>query len=289
MIRKMKQPLEAAFVIILAAAFIILSFSQYSGLLNQSFADEVQDDLSISTRQSADMASEKLKAVVSSMEALSQAIGDKDVSLNDSSVFVVLDKVKKSNRLSTMAVAMPDGTCLFDDGSKLQISDRSYFQKTMENNTVISDLTVSRLDGNRCIIISVPVCRNSKVVGTINTLLSTKTMNELLQIKTSSQQGVTYMVEKSGDIISASTSQYDHGSIFADADLSVEKKDDINRAKADIENGKAGSIYYVSDKMKYLANYAPVGINGWYIINAIPSNVVVLKSNRILGYTGLLA
>jgi methyl-accepting chemotaxis protein len=285
----MKQPLEAAFVIILAAAFIILSFSQYSGLLNQSFADEVQDDLSISTRQSADMASEKLKAVVSSMEALSQAIGDKDVSLNDSSVFVVLDKVKKSNRLSTMAVAMPDGTCLFDDGSKLQISDRSYFQKTMENNTVISDLTVSRLDGNRCIIISVPVCRNSKVVGTINTLLSTKTMNELLQIKTSSQQGVTYMVEKSGDIISASTSQYDHGSIFADADLSVEKKDDINRAKADIENGKAGSIYYVSDKMKYLANYAPVGINGWYIINAIPSNVVVLKSNRILGYTGLLA
>ncbi|MDF2632912.1 MAG: Two-component sensor histidine kinase, partial [Caproiciproducens sp.] len=32
-----------------------------------------------------------------------------------------------------------------------------------------------------------------------------------------------------------------------------------------------------------------VGINGWYIINAIPSNVVVLKSNRILGYTGLLA
>ncbi len=289
MIRKMKQPLEAAFVIILAAAFIILSFSQYSGLLNQSFADEAQNDLSISTRQNADMANEKIKAVVSSMETLSQAIDEKDVSLNDGSAFVVLDKVKESNGLSAMAVAMPDGTCRFDEGSELQISDRTYFQKSMENKTVISDLVISRLNGNSCIIISVPVFRNSKVVGTINALLSTKEMNQLLQIKTSDQQGVTYMVEKSGGIISASKPQYDHGSIFADADLSVEKKNDINQMKADIENGKAGSIYYASDKMKYLVNYAPVGINGWYIINAIPSSVVTSKSNRILGYTGLLA
>ena len=261
MIRKIKQPLEAVFVIILAVAFIILSFRQYSVLLNQSFADEIQKDLSISTRQSADMASEKLRAVVSSMEVLSQTISNQSVSLDDAKVFAVLDKVKESNGLSAMAVSMPDGTCLFDDGSKFQISDRSYFQESMKNNTVISDLTISRLDGNSCIIISVPVCRNSKVVGTINTLISTKEMNELLQMQPSGQQGITYMVEKDGSIISASTSQNNHGSIFFDADLSVGKKDNMSQMKADIENGETGSIDYVSNNIKYLANYAPIGIN----------------------------
>jgi diguanylate cyclase (GGDEF)-like protein/PAS domain S-box-containing protein len=287
--KERKRSLKTALIIVLSAVLIVLSFNQYRDLLHQSFETEIQADLSTDARQSVYLVSEKFKAVVSSMNALSQTISNQNIPLADKNVFALLNEVKKTNGLTTMAVALPDGTCLLDNGNKLQIADRAYFQKSMANSIAVSDLTKSKLDGSSCLIIAVPVCRNSEVIGSINTILPTKVMNEFLQTKVPQEQGIICIINQNGEIIATTKPQYDYSSIFREADLSAEKKEEIDRAKADIKNGKSGNVNYDLDKIKYLAHYEPIGMNGWYLIKAVPANTIFVKSNLFLGYTGLLA
>ncbi len=286
---KINSPLMAVFVVILSIMFIISSFSEYSFLLMQTFEDEMQTNLSVSTHRSADMVNMKFKDTISSMKTLSQTMGAENISLNDNRNLILLDKVKEPNSFSVMSVALPDGTCYLSDGRKLQIADRTYFKKAMANNIVISNVAETRLDGSSCIIITVPVCCNFKVIGTMNTAIKMETINKLLDSETSEGQGITCIVEKNGNIISASLPQYTHENIFKVTDLSFEKKDDTDKIKADAENGKSGSIRYYSDQCEYYAYYSPIGINDWYIVNTIPTDVVTYKSNQILKYTGFMA
>lgn len=286
---KINSPLTAISIIILSTVCIIVSFSDYSYQIKQTLEDEMHTNLSVSTHRTVDKINVKFKNAISAVKTLSQTISARGTQLEDIRILTLLNQAKALNDFSLMAVALPDGTCYLSDGRKAQITDRPYFKKAMANNIVISNVEATRPDGNSSMMITVPVCRNFKVVGTVNAAISMGTINELLGADTSEGQGITCIVEQSGKVISTSLPQYANRNIFNTALLSFEQKDDTNRIKMDAANDKSGSVRYYSDECEYYAYYAPIGINDWYIVNTTQTNVATFESDQILKSTGILA
>ena len=61
------------------------------------------------------------------------------------------------NNLKNIDIAMPDGISYATKGEPIDISDRDYFIKSMKGDNYVSEIVISRLDGKKTNIFSVPI------------------------------------------------------------------------------------------------------------------------------------
>ena len=143
--RRINTPITAIFIIAIFVGFLILSFSRYSFLLNRTFEEELQENLSSDTRHNAKIVDSELNKTISSMEFVAQAIGADDRGLDKTGIGGVLSDLKKTNQSMTVAVGLPDGTCYLNGGQTIQIGDRSYFKQAMAGGTAVSAVPAASL------------------------------------------------------------------------------------------------------------------------------------------------
>jgi diguanylate cyclase (GGDEF)-like protein/PAS domain S-box-containing protein len=287
--RKMRHFLKTAFIILLSGMFLILFFNQYQNKIIMFFQDDMENSLESSVRQTASSTRNRVNGIVSVLQILSQTLEDKNVALTEDNVLLPLNKVKETAGFSRMAVVFPDGSCVDDDGAKIQISGSASYKKMMENSSFVSNLIVSEWDGNQCIVIGVPVSRDSRVIGGILAYLSTEAVGEMLEINTLDKRSNAFIIDKSGTVISSSTPKFVKESIFTNSNLFDIPKESIQKIKTDIQNNKGGTLSYSSENVEHYARYEPVGINDWFLLQSVPLSMYGLKSKLIIRQTADLS
>ena len=283
--RRINTPITAIFIIAIFVGFLILSFSRYSFLLNRTFEEELQENLSSDTRHNAKIADSELNKAILSMELVAQAVGADDRGLDKTGIGGILSDLKKADQSMAVAVGLPDGTCYLNGGQTIQIGDRPYFKQAMAGDTAVSAVPQSRVDGTSSIVVTVPVRREGKIVCTVSSIIQTQSLGGLLAADSSGETGDNWIIRGDGTIIVSPDARHTNKNIFTDTHLALEDASSLSRIKADIKGGQSGNSHYYSNKGEYYLCYMPIGIEDWYIIGTVSIDAVASRSNKILFYT----
>ena len=113
---------------------------------------------------------------------------------------------KNSREIQDVFILAFDGTLIASgnpDSYWINLSEREYFQKAMQGETVISQLIKDKIDGNWAIFFSSPVydSGHQKILGVMVNLIDMKETSEGITNLVTSETGEAYLVNAAGEII----------------------------------------------------------------------------------------
>lgn len=158
----------------------------------------------------------------------------------------------------------PDGSALSEQGKRLALGDRDYFQKAIKGVQVVNEPLISRLTGHQVVPLAVPVYSNGQVVGVLAATLKSDVTDQLVKDIKIGQTGYALMSNQAG-ICMVHPDPKQVGKL----DLTTLGETMPAAVKAGAE-GKSGIVKYQYNGVdKYMA-YAPVKHAGWLLGVTVP-------------------
>ncbi|MFA9376672.1 MAG: methyl-accepting chemotaxis protein [Lachnotalea sp.] len=194
---------------------------------------------------------------------------------------ILLSEVSRLGCLK-MGIVDTDGIAQNTDGNSADISERVFFQKAMEGESVVSDPIISKTDGSIVVVYAVPIYYNNKINGVLIETQDGNYLSELTNQVTVGETGYAFMINKDGTNI-AST---DPDRVTSMSNPIVDAKTDpTQQAIADIETkmiaGESGIGEYQNSGGKKFVGYAPVPGSDWSV------GVIVLRNEILSELVGL--
>ncbi len=156
----------------------------------------------------------------------------------------------------------------------LKAGDRDYFKKAMQGNASMDSVVLNKKNNEPVCSITHPVKdENGQVIGMISGLMKVSFLAEKINEIKLGKTGYVYMVGKDGTVI-----------VYPDAkqvlQLNLSKVAGMEEVMRKALSGETGVLEYVYNGVKKYAGFAPVKINGWCVITAVPVDEM-LQSARM--------
>jgi len=173
----------------------------------------------------------------------------------------------------TVGFVWLSGDQMSDDGKMTNISDREYFQKAVSTgkSTVSMTLVTSKVTGNLVFAIDVPIIKDGKVIGVINTLYPADKTVSLLKnvLDVADNDASVYLIDNSGVIFSSTSPVLSKKNL--NTDLSSREKDLFESI---LRGEKKSSGLVLRDRSLDFVSYAPISGTSWILGYSIPSSKV---------------
>ena len=191
---------------------------------------------------------------------------------------------------------LPDGSATMNNGTKTNVSDRKYFIQAMKGVRSIECIEDAKIESGRRVILAVPIIKGNTVVGVLHGSYSESLLRTLLVSNVYNRSSYTFLCDSDGKIIVGSDSESfssEGDNLFniikTEGDHEAEL---LSKVRDDLQNGVGGTISYTTDIGKRFAVYTPLNLTDsgqkrWYIVNAIPNEVLMKSVSKIVG-NGLL-
>lgn len=192
----------------------------------------------------------------------------------------------RGNVVATNGVSPIDG---------LDLSDREYFQQSMQGNQWISEPSESKSTGETVVIFSAPIWKdavpNTEVVGVVYFTKNLDFMIESVKDLKIGKTGITYILDKDGNTIAHPDLQvvaaHENAQALAQSDAGLKG---LAKLEAEMTAGKTGfGAYTYHGQKKYLA-YAPIDIpNGWSMAIGVQESEFLTSTRQGLLVSTLVA
>jgi len=192
--------------------------------------------------------------------------------------------LEEGKRIGSIRLEIVDknGDLKKEDGTTVNLKDRTYFENALSGKSNVSDPIVSKTSGNIVIVYAVPIKNNNEVVGV---LIETRDGNDLSELTNQvkvGETGYSFMIRKDGTNI-ASTDRNKVINMYNP--IEEAKKDASLKDLANIETkmgkGETGIGKYIYNGIPKYVGYAPVEGTDWSV------GVIVLKSEILSEFNTL--
>lgn len=197
---------------------------------------------------------------------------------NPKKLISAFKSIVKENNLNGMALTTLDGIAYCDNGQIINISDRDYFKVSINGKRSISGIILSKLDGEKVNVFSIPVYINGNVEAVLWISVLTDKIYQELNLDNISKLGDIFILNSNGDIIASDKKMTVISNTYNLIDeinakinnknLEIIKKDSENLAKGYTRlksKGKDdGSLYYIN--LNHEEWWLVVSINNFYSI-----------------------
>lgn len=157
-----------------------------------------------------------------------------------------------------------------DDSPLNNVKDRNFFKKALEKETNISEILLSKSNGNPIIILATPVLSQDKstVRGVVTATVDLERMTEFVN-EFSVDGNLTYIIDNTGRVIAHPNKKLN--------------KQDLSKESHIIEGLKneEGSTVAIINGEKKLVSFIKNKSSGWVIICETPYQMVMADSNRL--------
>ncbi len=186
----------------------------------------------------------------------------KDLSVEDMDK-VLTELVESSDYLVNVYVMDKSGMQVFKTTGEVgDRSDRGYFQKAMQGETVFSDVIISRSREVPIVVNATPIEQNGEVVGVLGASIDLGILSELAASQRSEGAGYGFIVDPAGKIIA-----------HPDNELVMNREDVSNlEPVANVIQGKDGDSLYTNEGEEKLSSYEPIEKMGWGSVVQLPSD-----------------
>jgi methyl-accepting chemotaxis protein len=182
-----------------------------------------------------------------------------------------------------MAVVDTQGNAIYQDGQKVSLKDRDYFQKAIKGDRAVSDPIVSKVDDSIVMVYAVPIRSGDTIAGV---LIATRDGYELSDIAKDISVGKTgnaFVVNGEGRTIAHSAKDQLNNLIQEEKDgqeetdavssatTSQEEKqsglgyENYDTVQKEMGAGKTGFGQYTYNGTQMYLGFAPIGDLGWSI------------------------
>lgn len=268
---------------------ILLLFIGFSIKVKSILKEQVETQLLEVALQTRDVVEYKLNQSTMSMYGLSSAIS-KYESFEDPMLKDLLFRETTRNGFLDMVVILADGTSAQMDNIIPNASQHEFFKLAMNGVASVSDVITSESVGQPIIVSAVPIFKNSKVVGVLCSVQSLKQFEGLLATTAFNDKCYTYVVSETGEIIFSPLNPIAPTSITNLLDISTATEAERQIALDDAKNRRSDvRTFTQADGSEKFAAYAPLdGINNWYTVSIVSSDVLTKKTYYIVALTAVL-
>lgn len=261
-------------MIIMIVSVSLILVGGIACILNYYTLQNAMKDTMVTTAGlSADYISYRLKSTMNSVEVIGSIarLTSEDYSTEEKQK--LLDGYK--NHFDWLALYIVDENGKGITNPDLDVSDREYFTRAMQGETVFSDPIYSKDTGELIMVAAAPLWEggnfNTKAAGVVIAGVDAKQLSTALADMHISKNSGLYVINKEGtEIADQQFSMVEtewNTTRAAETDSSLKKLASLERKMLNGEKG-FGSYFYSGQKK--LMGYAPVGINGWSLAVTAP-------------------
>jgi len=192
--------------------------------------------------------------------------------------------LEEGKRIGSTRLEIVDknGDLMKEDGTIVNLKDRTYFRNALSGKSSVSDPIVSKTDGGVVIVYATPIKNNNEVVGILIETRDGNDLSELTDQVKFGETGYAFMIRKDGTNIASN----DKNKVINMYNPIEEAKKDISlKDLADIETkmgkGESGIGKYIFNEIPKYVGYAPVEGTDWSV------GVIVLKSEILSEFNTL--
>ncbi len=270
--------------LIVIFSLIILSVTALLGFIvikvtSDNLIKDAHDDLKTIAFTKAEYVTATIEEELSYMEGLAEnpLILDEKITEQEKAVFMEKEAKRVEYLNFVFADTRGNAVTLNSGGATTDVSDRDYFKKAMQGESNISDIIISKIDGNPILVIAVPIYKNNKQMGV---LFGTKSGDLLSQIASGITYGKTgygYLVNDVGVF----AGHPDHSLVLERFNIVEEAK--VNPEYMDMSNlftqhmalREVGEGDYFFSGSNRIVGYAPVNNTPWIIAVGIQESEVL--------------
>lgn len=245
-------------------------FAYTSG--SSAVRDQVEQALIIQAQEAAGYVERTIQVELSTLETI--AARPEITSMDwDVQRPVLQSEWGRLDSFLALGVVESNGIAQYSDGTSADLGNRDYVIKAFQDQSVVSDVLVSRVDGSLVVMAAVPIKNNGQVVGVLLGRLNGGTLSDITD-------GLGFGVNGWADIISADGTIFAHPErnyVLTQRNLLTDKDNlaDAGRAIKELGVGNIGVVDYVLDGTARIVGYAPMTSTGWTIgIGAMEDEVL---------------
>lgn len=187
-----------------------------------------------------------------------------------------------------MGISDLNGICRTTDGNIINVSENDFFKDAAKGKNNISDIIISEIDGQECIVYSVPIYYDKNLIGVLSASSSKESLKYLVGLESFGGEGYFQIIDSNGNFIVNDFNLNEINNFFdyqKSIDTSNENKD-INIMKENIKHYKSGiARFALNDRSHDVLSYRPLGIRDWYILSIVPTKISTDKINTFVKYT----
>lgn len=274
--------LVAASVLLLICIIAVTSYD-YNNVKKRTVR-RTEAVLTASSREQSTLFMEKTDGKYKLLRTAAEAIAEHHFDREDR--YKVASWLLRDAGFYSVGVSDTNGHAVLSSGEKNNISDRKYFKDNMAGKNAIERVDGTLADRGGIFVISVPIVKNTAIVGALFGVYDEKKFSSLLIQQAYKTSGYSFICSGTGEII---VSTRHRSSIWgkkegnnADKNNFIKllsyvpgNKNAVQTLRGDFAQKRDGVLRYkLDDGVDRTAFYHSLGINDWYIFSVVTNNVI---------------
>lgn len=177
-----------------------------------------------------------------------------------------------------------DGISHTTDGHTVDMSYLPSIQRALKGESNATGLLASKVDGIESMIYAVPLKKDGEVTGALVGISAKNAIRDFLSVESFGGEGFSQIIDLNGDFIIKADHKNtpSEGANFFELlenHGTLQEGYSLERMREDIKDRRAGGLYYsLEDGIEKIVRYAPLEMNGWYLLSIIPTKAVNQKT-----------
>ena len=178
-------------------------------------------------------------------------------------------------QFNSLAVASLDGTSYDNQGNKVNLSDRYYFQTALAGKVSLSEVVNSKAQKVPVNVFAVPVVRNQKVAAVLWGSVRVEVFYCWMDFEELKKYGEVLVLNSEGDLVVERTDTNAERNFFTfmESTGSVNESS-IQAMKEDIALGQSGCNYFEYGGQKVYYYYTDVDGTDWWMLVKVPTKTI---------------
>ena len=256
---------------------LILAISVGLGLLaynrgSSAVTKQVEEALIMQAKEAAEYLESRFEVQLTALETIAARpeIYGMDWNLQES---VLQSEHERLGRYLALGIVDASGFARYTDGSTANLGDRAYVISAMQGRSVVSDLTVSRVDNSLVLMYAVPINNKGKITGVLIARRDGRALNDITDRLGFGDTGWSLIVNSDGTVFAHPTYEY----VINQRNLLTDTGNlaDAGRAIRELGIGNTGVVRYFLDGAQRVIAYTPIPSTGWMIgVGAMEADVL---------------
>lgn len=180
-----------------------------------------------------------------------------------------------------------EGICYTTLGEKLDLSSADYFIQGMKGISTITNSKPSQNKQELLNIITTPIYKEGEVEMILTVTYKASSFSKIFNITSFDGFGQSLVIDSQGRLITGKTNAMELN-LDDEYDNNVYREETAQIVAEMIEDKKEQATSFEYKGETYLAYYAPVGINDWYLVSYVPksyicNNIAMIKKILLSG------
>ncbi|WP_026894130.1 cache domain-containing protein [Clostridiisalibacter paucivorans] len=194
--KSIKQKLILSFFIVILVITLCLSVISFK-LSKEESINEVEQGLKLLSKNAVKLIESRIETNLNVLKAISSDNEIQDMLWNKQKLLLE-EQLKSMDEFSDLAIVYSDGMAKYIDGTSRYVGDKEYIKKALAGQGNISELVKSETTDNLVLIYTVPIIKDSNVIGALIGTRDGAVLNDIIKDLGFGENGYAYIIGEDG-------------------------------------------------------------------------------------------